>query len=347
MQIKVNNKILELPAFFPDATYGVVRCLDSNDLYSTKTKGVVINTYHILKYNLNETIKKIKITKYMNFNNIIISDSGGFQVMSLIKNNKKFGKIDNEKIIFKSENKEFIFTPEICIKLQFELGSDIIMCLDDCTKPEEDLKQSVERTINWAKKCKEEYNRLITENHKPLIFAIVQGGNNKELRKYCAEELIKIGFDGYAFGGWPIENKTLMEEILAYTASLLPNNLPKYAMGIGKPEDILKCIKMGYNLFDCVLPTRDARHKRLYIFNDLNLSNNFYSCIDIGKKQYKGDFSSVSEYCDCYCCKNFTKDYLYNLFKIKETLAYRLATIHNLRFYSILFELIGKTFQRK
>lgn len=342
MQISVNNKTLELPAFFPDATCGVVRCLDSNDLYSTKTKGVVINTYHILRHNLNETIKELKIHKYMNYNEIIISDSGGFQVMSLIKNNNKFGKIDDEKVIFKSENKEFLFTPEICIKLQFELGSDIIMCLDDCTKPEEDQKQSVGRTIKWAKRCKEEYNKLITNEHKPLIFAIVQGGNNKELRKYCAEELIKIGFDGYAFGGWPIENKILMEDILNYTAELLPNDKPKYAMGVGKPEDIIKCSKMGYNLFDCVIPTRDARHQRLYVFN-----NKEPSLLHINKSKYKNDFTPISLECDCYTCKNFTKSYLHNLFKINEMLAYRLASIHNLRFYSSLLELIRKNFPRE
>ena len=183
------------------------------------------------------------------------------------------------------------------------------MCLDDCTTHNCD-KNSVEKTIKWAKKCKEEFVRL-TKNleQKPLIFGIIQGGNNKELRKYCAEELIKINFDGYSFGGWPIEDGVLMKDILKFTSNLIPNNLPKYAMGIGKPEDIIVCGKMGYNMFDCVLPTRDARHKRLYISNGV---------LHISKNENKDNLEPISKECDCYTCQNYSRAYLHNLFKIKE-----------------------------
>jgi queuine tRNA-ribosyltransferase len=181
---------------------------------------------------------------------------------------------------------------------------------------------------------------------KPLLFGIIQGGENKDLRTECGLELAKLNFDGYAFGGWPVDkDKILMEEILQVTADLMPNDKPKYAMGVGKPDDILKCTRMGYNMFDCVLPTRDARHERLYVFDKEptkeNVNNgSFYKYVHIGSGKYSEDFSKISDFCDCTTCQNYTKSYVYHLFKNEPNVAATLATIHNLRFYSKLMEIL-------
>ena len=292
----------------------------------------------------------------MNWDMPILSDSGGFQLFSLIRQNPKLGTIRENKVIFKfSDGKKKILTPEKCIQAQFHLSSDIMMCLDYCTHSEDSPEvqlESVNRTIAWAKLCRAEYDRYLSQNRderRPLIFAIIQGGNDRALRQHCADSLKSVGFDGYAFGGWPIDAKgDLLEDILAYTAELMPDDHPKYALGVGKPENIVACAEMGYNLFDCVVPTRDARHRRLYIFNaddweSVDLSkDDFYSCLYIQDKKHVTDSNPVSSLCDCLCCKNYSRAYLHYLFRIKDTLAYRLATIHNLRFYMNLMELIRK-----
>lgn len=341
MIIETKSSNLQLPAFFPDATHASLKGMSIEDVKSTNTPGLVTNTYHIILDDLVETIEKYGgIHKYMGFDGYpIITDSGGFQAMSLVRRNKSNGKITDDGVKFKnlSSGQTIFLTPESCIDTQIRLDSDIIMCLDDCTNPSESYMsqlKSVERTIEWAKRCKTTYK---SKRSKALIFAIIQGGNDKKLRKTCADELIKIGFDGYAFGGWPMENNVFMEDILSYTAGLMPNNLPKYAMGVGKPIDIEKCIKMGYNLFDCVLPTRDARHNRLYIYE-----NGEYKFIYINSKKYKNDFTPISNECDCYTCKNYIKSHLYHLSKSGDPTFYRLSSIHNLRSYSKLMERLAK-----
>lgn len=339
--LKTLHGNLKLPSFFPDATRGYIKGVNSQDLEKCKVQGVVVNTYHLLKEKLVDKISDLGgISKYMKFNYPIISDSGGFQVMSLIHRHPELGEIKEDKIIFNLDNKKIIFTPEKCIKLQMKIGADIIMCLDDCTEAGVSLKEqekSVKRTIRWAEKCKKEFIRLTkNKKKKPMIFAIIQGGENKKLRKYCARELLKIGFDGYSFGGWPVKNSKLLEGILKYTANLIPNKYPKYAMGIGKPKDIIKCVKMGYNLFDCVIPTRDARHKRLYIFK--NKKGVSYKQFYVRGKHIK-DNRCVSNVCDCLLCEKYSRSNLCNMFKQKDKEFIRLATMHNLRFYS---ELMGR-----
>ena len=347
-QIKTNHGVLKLPAFLPDATAGFVKGIDSNDLIQASVDGVVVNTYHLMQRTLVGTIKKAGgIHNYMNLNRPIISDSGGFQVMSLIHDKPNLGNIKGDEITFNLNNKKVILTPEKCIQIQLRLKSDIVMCLDDCTRSDaskECQKKSVERTIRWAKKCKEEFTRLTKGNHaRPLLFAIVQGGNDKKLRKYCAAELLKIGFDGYSFGGWPVKDGKLLTGILEYTSRLIPDNYPKYAMGVGKPENIIDCVRLGYSLFDCVIPTRDARHKRLYVFkkNPAKLKNidKSFTTMNIRNNHISSN-KPISSFCDCYACKNYSLSYLSNLFKLNDSLAIRLATMHNLRFYSMLMELL-------
>jgi queuine tRNA-ribosyltransferase len=300
------------------------------------------------------------LNKFINFNRPILTDSGGFQVFSLIRENAKFGEIQDNQIVFRSENNsKIIFTPEKCVKAQSDYGSDIFMCLDYCTHPNDPEtinRKSVYITVKWAKRCKDEYlNILNIKKHKtrPLIFGIIQGGSNKILRKECAEALIDIGFDGFGFGGWPLdENNNLTYDILEYTADLMPDNLIKYAMGIGKPEEIAACRKMGYGLFDCVIPTREARHNRLYMFSeeynslaeingaDLTIPK-FYKYYYITDEKYRRDSRPISQVCDCYCCKNYSRAYLWHLSVTGDSLAQRLATIHNLRFYTQLMNLLA------
>jgi len=334
---------VQLPAFFPDATRGVVRCVDAQDLENCRVPGLVMNSYHLLTKPGASTVKALGgLHALSGWKRPILTDSGGFQVFSLIRENAKFGEIRRNEIVFRPDGKKggakIIFSPEKCIQAQFAYGSDVIMCLDYCTHPNdppEVNRRSVDITIEWARRCKDEYNRLIAASkHKPLIFGIIQGGSELPLRKECAEALIEIGFDGFGFGGWPLDSDgRLCEEILAYTASLMPDHTPKYAMGLGRPEGIVACLKMGYNLFDCVIPTREARHNRLYVWG-----GDFYEFFYPLDDAHRRDPRPVSDLCDCHCCTNYSRGYLRHLLAIGDSLGQRLATIHNLRFYTMLME---------
>ena len=362
LNLYLPNGTVSLPAFFPDGTRGVVRSVDSRDLDNCGVRGIVMNAYHLMSNPGQSVVKSLGgLNKFTGWDRPILTDSGGFQVFSLIRENSKFGEIQDKQIIFKQSGEKIIFTPEKCIKAQFDYGSDIMMCLDYCTHPndpDEINRKSVDITIKWAERCKDEYNKIIYrklrplkeggKETRPLIFGIIQGGNDKILRKDCAEALIDIGFDGFGFGGWPLDDKNnLTYDILEYTAGLMPDNLVKYAMGLGKPEEIAACYKMGYNLFDCVIPTREARHNRLYIFSeeydsieDIDLeSQKFYEYYYITDDKYRRDSRPVSQICDCHCCKNYSRAYLRHLAVVGDSLANRLATMHNLRFYSMLMEL--------
>lgn len=364
---KLNEIILPhgnvaLPAFFPDGTNGVVRCLDSADLESCQISGLVMNTYHLMNKPGQSVIKALGgLNGFINWKRPIITDSGGFQVFSLIRENAKFGEIQPEQIVFRTNadgaNKKVILTPERCIQSQFAYGSDIMMCLDYCTHPDDSIeinRQAVDITIKWARRCKDEYTRILAnqaksgryENGRPLLFGIIQGGGSFDLRRECADALIDIGFDGFGFGGWPLNGAgELLTDILEYTAGLMPDNTVKYAMGLGKPEGIAACVRMGYNLFDCVIPTREARHNRLYIFSedyaspaDIDVTGGFYKYYYLLDDKYRRDARPVSAICDCLCCKNYSRAYLRHLNIIGDSLGSRLATIHNLRFYTMLME---------
>lgn len=351
---------INFPAFFPDGTRGVVRCVDSIDLEGCQIPGIVMNTYHLMNNPGLATVKALGgLNTFINWQHPILTDSGGFQVFSLIRENPKFGEIRSNEIVFKAENsnRKTVLTPEKCIGSQFTYGSDVMMCLDYCTHPNDAFeinRLSVDITIKWAKRCLDEYNKQL-QNRKtangsvPLLFGIIQGGDSKALRKECAEALIEMGFPGYGYGGWPLntEGKPVWD-MLEYTAELMPDNTVKYAMGVGKPDEIVACCKMGYNLFDCVIPTREARHNRLYVFNeeytsldDVDLSTaSFYKYYYITDDKYWRDARPISAVCDCICCRNYSRAYLRHLYSIGDSIAYRLATIHNLRFYTQLMALI-------
>lgn len=355
---KYKNGKLPMPVFFPDATRAVVRSLDTQDLEDTKTDGILVNTFHLWQELDGKALNNFGgIKEFMAYPGAVISDSGGFQVMSVIKSGQINGKITNEgAVIYTSKNRKKVLSPEKSIEFQMKLGTDMIVVLDDFTDPKSsysDAKISVERTIDWARRSKVEFERICKGSNiakRPYILGVVQGGKYQDLREYCAKELVKIGFNGFGYGGWPMNDAGSFDyESAKIIAESAPDNYFLYGLGIGKPEDIIGCSKLGFNIFDCVLPTRDARHKKLYVYNfysideiDLN-EQNFYSTIDPSKSIYLSDTSKVSTACDCLLCKKYSKAYLSHLFKIGDFTAGRLATIHNLRFYSILMEKIRTT----
>jgi len=352
----IDKKNIPLPVFFPDATRAVLKSLDSLDIKSTQTPGILVNTYH-LYHELGRDVFDVfdGIRPFMHWGGAVISDSGGFQVMSLAKKEGSKGKITDEGVTFTDPNskRKILLTPEKSIEFQLKLKTDMVVVLDDFTPPNATYtmaRETVERTILWAKKSKIIYERLCEKlklQKKPYLLGVVQGGDYLDLRIECAERLKNIGFDGFGYGGWPMgKDGKFQYETAQVIAENTPSNYLLYGLGIGKPQDIVALCKMGYQIFDCVLPTRDARHRRLYVFNaksmdDININKqDFYSYFVPDKDVYKNDDSPVSPACDCLLCKNYSRAYLRHLFKINETTALRLSTIHNLRFYSLLMEKI-------
>jgi queuine tRNA-ribosyltransferase len=283
-QIRVKGKTMRFPAYFPDATRAVIRSLDSQDLMKVGIEGLILNPYHLMSQPGLEPIKKAGgIKNYMGWPGWAIADSGGWQLLSLIYKDKSFGKVDDAGVTFYKgslgEKKRYVLTPEKSIRLQLELGADIVICLDDCPARDaskKEVAESVGRTIVWAERCKAEFwkrlgrdriSELEIRSQRPLLFAVVQGGFDKGLRSRCAQALVKIGFDGYGWGGWTVISPNRLDlKIGKLIADNLPPDKPKFALGVGYPWDIIDCTKLDYHIFDCVLPTRDARHGRLYVW---------------------------------------------------------------------------------
>ena len=356
---------LHLPVYFPDATRGVVRTADSRDLEACGVQGVVVNAFHLSTRPGAGLIKNAGgIHAFMGWSRPVASDSGGFQLMSMIRENPRYGSVSDRGIHFvdvDGKRKKVLFTPERSIRLQFDLGADLMICLDDCPSADsshEEVKATVARTIHWARRCRAEFDRLLptradSSTPRPLLFGVIQGGYDRQLRTECARELLPLEFDGFGFGGWPLTpHGDLAQEILAHTASLIPQSLPRFALGVGKPEHIVRCYQMGWRIFDCVLPTRDARHGRLYTFHATGreqvdvLAPGFYRFVYIRDKKHKRQSGPISTVCDCQCCQNYSLAYLHHLFEVGDPLALRLATLHNLRFYTQLLEYISGLPQR-
>ena len=348
---------LDFPVFMPDATFGVVRTIDSRDLEAIHIRAVVMNTFHLMQRPGSSTIQSLGgLHKMSSWPHPIITDSGGFQAYSLIRSNAKFGKMDERGIIFQPEgsSRKFQLTPEKGIQLQLAYDADVVICLDDCTHvdaPRSEQELSVGRTIAWAKRARAEFDRQISQkklaaDRVPKLFAVIQGGGEFDLRKRCAETLLELGFDGYGFGGWPLDSEgQLLSEILEYTRSLVPQEFPIHALGIGHPHNVLSGYRMGYGIFDCAMPTRDARHGRLYTFTQPagspgSLSGDWLKYLYINDEQHiKADWP-VSPFCDCPTCQHYSLGYLHHLFKLNDGLFLRLATLHNLRFMTQLTERI-------
>ena len=324
-----NYGTYETPMFMPVGTQATVKTLSPEELKEVNSGVILSNTYHLwLRPGEDIVAKAGGLHKFMNFNGPILTDCGGFQVFSLIKNKKK--DIMEEGVVFKShlDGKRLFLTPELSIQIQNKLDSDIAMSFDECIPypaTYEYAKLSTERTIRWAKRGKEVFN-----NPRQSLFGIVQGGEYEDLRKYSALETVKMNFDGYAIGGTSVgEDKDTMYRMIDYAIKYLPEDKPRYLMGVGDPFDLFEGVERGVDMFDCVHPTRLARHGHAFTkYGKINLKN----------AKYKEDFTPVDINCDCECCKHYTKAYIRHLLVAEETLGQRLLSIHNLRFLIRIME---------
>jgi queuine tRNA-ribosyltransferase len=343
-----------LPTFLPDATRAGVRTVSSDDLRVAGVRALVVNVFHLLRRPGIRVIQRCGgIHRFMDWQGPILSDSGGFQVYSLIRQNPDFGTIRPNEVIFRDPEtgQKTQFSPERSIQMQFQIGSDALVCLDDCTdasaSPAE-LEASVERTIRWAKRCKEEFERLVSTlrpaRPRPVLLAVVQGGSIPELRQHCAEELVRVGFDGYGFGGWPIgPNGELLHDQLAAVAESVPRDCIRHALGVGRPDHVVSAWKLGYNSFDCSLPTRDARRGRLYVYRSDVPADDFYENLHILDDRYRADRDPIDPTCDCVGCTRYSRAYVHHLLKVGDASGERLASIHNLRFYTRLIDRLQLT----
>ena len=353
---------LPLPAFLPDATRGVVRAVDADDVRDAGIDALMVNTLHLSSQPGISVVKDAGgIHRFSGWEGPIASDSGGFQVLSLASGGPKGVRVSAKGLSYKPEgqSKRRQLTPEKCIQYQVQLGADILFCLDHCPPTGADAashRESVEHTVEWAKQCKEALekrypisgvrsqisdspsgSRFSDPGSRPLLFAVVQGGDDPSLRTECAERLLRIGFDGFGFGGWPIADDGGLVEAVGQVAELLPDDVPIHGLGIGKPENVVAAWRMGYHTFDCTLPTRDARQGRLYQSTSKPFTGD-YVYLHIEKERYSRDHASLDEGCDCVTCARYSRAYLHHLFSIGESAGARLATIHNLRFYGRLIE---------
>lgn len=331
--------------FLPDATRGAVRALTSEQLVETGTKGIVTNTLHLL---MNPGLEKIKqlggIKKFMNWQGMVLTDSGGFQVFSLIHSKKWKGVVHDNGATFKAPNTGDMYelTPESSIDMQIAIGSDVLVTLDDCRKAEierGEAEDSVKRTVEWAKRCKKHFEQVYggTEETGKLLSCVVQGANFLDLRKRCAQELCEIGFDGYNFGGYVIaENGELVLDEMRVVIENTPEGKFKYAMGVGKPADIKMVAKLGYKVFDTVLVTRNARHGTLYSDDTED------GVLRITNAEYALDEKPIDSHCDCYTCQNHSRAYIHHLIKVGEISGLTLVTTHNLRYYQRIIQKLNE-----
>ena len=347
---------LPVPTFLPDATRAGVRGTTSRDLREIGIDGVVVNAFHLLRRPGARVVQAAGgVHRFMDWDGPVLSDSGGFQVWSLIRQDPNRGVIRENEVIFRepATGEKWNLTPERIVGIQLQLGSDILVCLDDCTDaeaPVAEQERSVERTVRWARRCREELDRQAAQRRDvmPRIFAVVQGGSVESLRRQCASELAAIGFDGYGFGGWPLDVEgALLEDPMRWVAESLPEAAPKHALGVGRPDHVVRAFGLGYSIFDCALPTRDARHGRLYAFRSgwsdrrPATGDDFFRAVRIHDPEHRVDHGPVEDGCDCPLCgAGLSRAYLHHLFKVGDVAAERLATLHNLRFYVRLFELL-------
>jgi queuine tRNA-ribosyltransferase len=311
------------PVFMPVGTQATVKTLSPDDLMSIGAEIILSNTYHLFLRPGHELIKEFGgLHHFMGWERPLLTDSGGFQVFSLAE----LRKIAEEGVTFQSHidggAKHFV-TPEYAIEIQEALGADIIMTFDECVPfpaTHDYARESLERTLRWAKRCRD-----AKKDTGQALFGIVQGGMYPELRKRAAETLVDIGFDGYAMGGLSVgETKPVMYEMIEASVPALPEDKPRYLMGVGTPEDLVEGVDRGIDMFDCVMPTRNARNGTFFTS---------FGKVVIRNAQYERDRQPIDSECGCYTCRNFTRAYLRHLFNAGEVLALRLGTIHNLFFY--------------
>jgi queuine tRNA-ribosyltransferase len=326
-KIVTNHGIIDTPVFIPVATQGTVKTLSTDELDNLNVNIIISNAYHLYLRPGLETISLCGgLHNFIGWNKSILTDSGGYQLYSL----STLRKISKEGVEFQShiDGSRHFFSPEKVTEIQHVLGSDIIMCFDECVPYPCEYsyaKNSVILTTEWAKKCKIRFNELKNENDKnQLIFGIIQGATYQDLRKQSAIDITDIGFDGYALGGLSVgEPREVMYEIINKIKDFLPDDKPLYIMGLGTPEDLWFAIENGFDMFDCVLPTRNGRNgQAITTFGKLNIKNSAYSV----------DFKPIDPECGCDTCKRYTRAYIHHLFHSGELLGLRLLTLHNIYF---------------
>ena len=315
------------PAFMPVATQGSVKALDSADLRNIGADIVLANTYHLYLRPGVDIVRDLGgLHGFMQWDGATLTDSGGFQGFSL----EHLRRITEDAIIFKShiDGSEHTFSPEAAVRHQQKIGADIIMPLDICAPGDSDYETvdaAVDKTNRWLLRCVEAHTRA-----DQRLFGIVQGGLYPELRRKSAEFITGVGFPGYSIGGLSVgESKQAMYDTVSLTTPMLPVDAPRYLMGVGSPEDLVECVARGIDMFDCVLPTRVARNGALFVREGR---------LNITAGRFKRKYTPIEEGCDCYTCRTYSAAYVHHLFRAKELLAYRLATIHNLRFILRLME---------
>ena len=326
-KLKTNYGEYDTPMFMPVGTLATVKTLSPEELKDIHAGIILANTYHLWLRPGEDIVNEAGgLHKFMNYDGPILTDSGGFQVFSLAKPKD----ITEDGVKFKNHlnGDELFLTPEKSIEIQNKLDSDIAMSFDECVgwpATYDYCASSVERTLRWAKRGKD-----VFKNPRQSLFGIVQGGEYPELRKHCAEELVKMDFDGYSIGGTSVgEDKPTMYKMVEMSTKYLPEDKVRYLMGVGDPIDIIENVIRGIDIFDCVSPTRLARHGHAYTkYGKINLKNN----------KYKRDFTPIDENCDCYACKNYTKAYIKHLINSNETFGARLLSIHNIRYLIRLTE---------
>ncbi len=325
---------VETPVFMPVGTYGTVKAMAPNELVDCGAQIVLGNTFHLwLRPGLDVIRAHGGLHRFMGWDKPILTDSGGFQVFSL----GELRKISEEGVKFASPiNGDRLFlTPEESIRIQQVLNSDIVMIFDECTPypaTQQEAAESMRLSLRWARRSRDEHDKLGNTN---ALFGIVQGGMYEPLRDASLAGLAEIGFDGFAIGGLSVgEPKDEFARILAHTAPRLPTHKPRYLMGVGTPEDIVYAVGQGIDMFDCVMPTRNARNGHLFTrYGDIRIKN----------AQHRHDTRPLDETCDCYCCRNFSRAYLHHLFRCGEILGARLNTIHNLHYYQTLMRELRET----
>ncbi|WP_445400206.1 tRNA guanosine(34) transglycosylase Tgt [Zobellella sp. An-6] len=321
--------VVETPAFMPVGTYGTVKGMTPEEVTATGAQILLGNTFHLWIRPGQEVMKLHgDLHDFMNWQGPILTDSGGFQVFSL----GDIRKITEEGVYFRNPvNGDKIFlAPETSMEIQYDLGSDIVMIMDECTPYPatwEEAKKSMEMSLRWAKRSRDHFDKL---GNKNALFGIIQGSVYEDLRDQSLEGLLDIGFDGYAVGGLAVgEPKHEMHKVLEHTCPKIPEDKPRYLMGVGKPEDLVEGVRRGIDMFDCVMPTRNARNGHLFTTEGV---------VKIRNAKHKTDTGPLDADCDCYTCKHYSRSYLHHLDKCNEILGARLNTIHNLRYYQRVME---------
>ena len=335
-RLHLAHGVVETPIFMPVGTYGAVKSLSPADLTNLNAQIILGNTFHLwLRPGMDVIEKFAGLHNFIGFNRPMLTDSGGFQVFSL----GKLRQITPDGVNFQSpiDGNKLFLSPEKSMEIQTVLNSDIAMIFDECTPYPASYavaRESMELSLRWAERSRVEFDR---RGNKNALFAIVQGGMHQDLRQQSLSELENIGFDGVAIGGLSVgEPKEEMYKMLDHLADMLPQNKPHYLMGVGTPEDLVYGVKNGIDMFDCVMPTRNARNGWLFTrFGDIKIKN----------AAYKDDTQPLDSSCSCYTCQNFSRAYLHHLFKIGEILGSRLNTVHNVHYYLTLMSEMREAIQ--